>query len=382
MLLLSQFLSVIILAPGAYADSSLCDSGTWISSELRAKWCPGDVAPKRAKPVAVLPRPKPNPLPDVEPTAEEESAEQLGLEEKEAGGTQAVPGPDPETVTESSGLDHDGSGISPAEASATKISSPPHLCRAKAVELIRSHGLSVRSSFEKMLRNKDATNTFFTYVDCSDLGFSLSTAFHEGMHGLNGFDKNPDCFPLLDGKSVSCPYDDLDRRLIEPRTIARDYPFDRNDLNVKTYLLGVEPDNGKPVGGSNGGTDFNRLLDELNAWTHDAALNTDLRAKGIAQASDLDNSRLGTMQLMTFIMAYAHYAKRKNPGTWKMLTEPKTRKTVSLLWHQAEAVVQRTCGAGQKSVHRASLNFLCEAKYQEGIEGITSQRVRCPANCR
>jgi hypothetical protein len=255
-------------------------------------------------------------------------------------------------------------------------------CRAKAIEIVRNNAPATLPTFDKIMKSADAKNNFYFFLDCNDLGQSLSSAIHEAVHGLSGVYFNPHCFPLRNGTSASCPYGVMDARLLQPKTIFRDYPFDAQDPNVKTYLLGIDLASGEPIEGSSGGTDFNMILNELNAWTHDVAFNTELHLKGIAPAISLDNSRLGAMQLMTFAMAYLHFAKKKSPSTWKMLIDPREKKLITQLWQQAEPAIEASCKVPQKGVHKPSLNFLCDPKYQEGIESIVGQKVSCPLSCR
>jgi hypothetical protein len=85
---------------------------------------------------------------------------------------------------------------------------------------------------------------------------------------------------------------------------------------------------------------------------------------------------------MTFVMAYADVAQKKQPATWQGLLRPEPRRVVQTLWAQAETTLASSCGIpdfGMKD--REYIGFLCEQKNSSAMAEVLGRAPICPSAC-
>ena len=140
-------------------------------------------------------------------------------------------------------------------------------------------------------------------------------------------------------------------------------------MYVQTYL--------KP-GAASSSADFRFLLDELNAYTHDLA--TSVKIESLRRPQDgIVGHRDGLAALMTFVMRYVDTARESVPATWANLQRPEVRKTVQVLWEQAETALAASCSVpafGQDD--RKSIAFLADAGNGAGLAEVLGRAPQRP----
>ena len=239
------------------------------------------------------------------------------------------------------------------------------VCRAKALgqlERLDPPGFTV---YVAMRRKSD----FLTWITCDDLQLDLATAVHESVHVLT---EERDAYPLIGGGALPRLPAGLE---LAPPSIAA-HRFDRQDIFVETYLL---------PGKASSSEDVRYLLDELNAYTHDlsAAVALASLAPGDREASHRD----GLAALMAFLHGYLEEVRTHHPETWKTLAQGAPRRTISVLWSEAERVMGRSCRlAGFGTAAPGFLGPVCSSTSKgatsKGALGVLLGRPpACPVTC-
>jgi hypothetical protein len=194
-------------------------------------------------------------------------------------------------------------------------------CVAEAMAHLRRSVPEGMVIHDRLQRKDDFTR----WITCDDVHNGLATAVHEGVHILT---EEINAYPLIAGGTAVRVAPSA--RLFPPRNLAG--LFKPRSTFVQTYL--------KP-GAATSAEEFGFLLDELNAYTHD--LNASIKLTRLLDPNREVYHRDGLAALMAFTAAYIDRAKDDRSETWTALQAPAVKKTVGILWTQAETVMGASC---------------------------------------
>jgi hypothetical protein len=218
--------------------------------------------------------------------------------------------------------------------------------------------------YEVYRRVKD--KSFFTsWINCDNVQLGLTTAVHETVHMLT---EEYNAYPLIDGaKLPRVP----ERRPLFPPRLASGH-FDASSTYVETYM--------RP-GAATSAEEFGYLLNELNAYTHDLHAAVQLRSLSLPGLSV--HHRDGLAALMAFVAVYTEEARGKHPDTWRELQRPELRRTVSVLWQQAEQVMGNSCRTPGYAMEAPSyLAHVCRQTFKHALGALLGRPPLCPISCR
>lgn len=205
---------------------------------------------------------------------------------------------------------------------------------------------------------------FWPFLTCDNIALGLSTAVHEGVHGLT---EQLDGYPLVHGGVLKRPHEV--ERFVAPKVIARRFP--RDNIFVQNYLV---------AGAASSADTLLFLFDELNAYTHD--LHTSIRIRTLPGGDTEVDHRDGLASLMRFLMHYADEARVNYPDTWRGLQTPKVRNVVRTLWTQAEKTLASACGiprfGGEDHRYVAEM---CDPAKSAALGDLLGRRVACHRRC-
>ncbi|MGE4133443.1 MAG: hypothetical protein AB7F86_17510 [Bdellovibrionales bacterium] len=242
----------------------------------------------------------------------------------------------------------------------------PKECLNQAISTVNQH---IRN--HEILRDSDARNTFSSYINCASLRKVLDTAFHEAVHG---YTTNKRAYPLVAGGSRPTLEDDKSvLRFFQPSTLKSEFGNSHNISYLQVEYKRDE-DTGKMVPVQSSANNFGALLDEFNAYTNQLAFETSYR-------SGVTSSQTGLTSLMSFVAAYLRKAKETSPSVWRDLQSPEKRKTLQLLWNQAESVLARACSAGlrfDEDPGQFYQKYLCDAQKMSGVGSLLNKASICP----
>jgi len=207
---------------------------------------------------------------------------------------------------------------------------------------------------------------FFTdWIKCDNVQLGLTTAVHETVHMLT---EEYRAYPLIDGRRV--PRVAERRSLFPPRLAAG--KFDGSSTYVEIYM--------KP-GAASSAEEFDYLLNELNAYTHD--LHAAVKLQSIAEPGQTVHHRDGLAALMAFVSAYTEETRRRHPAAWAELQKPEVRRTVATLWAQAEEVMGNSCRARDYGWEAPKfLEHFCKATIHHALGTLLARPPRCPISCK
>ena len=232
-------------------------------------------------------------------------------------------------------------------------------CQQRALDALRTSAPDGWSVYQH-IHDK---SFFLQWLDCADPQFELSTAVHESVHIMTA---EKDVFPLVDGGEAEVPHDLA--KFFPPSTIAG--KFGKSDY-VDTYL--------KP-GRATSSANFQYLLDELNAYTHDLNAAVGLKDRRSAQRSS--DHRDGLAALMAFVVVYVERAKTSEPETWEGLRQPKVVATVEKIWSRAEKVMASSCGIPDFGTQYVGfLQKVCRPEAESAMASVLGRPPVCPTEC-
>lgn len=205
---------------------------------------------------------------------------------------------------------------------------------------------------------------FWPFLTCDNVALGLSTAVHEGVHGLT---EQLDGYPLVHGGVLKRPHEV--ERFVAPKVIARRFP--RDNVFVQNYLV---------AGAASSADTLMFLFDELNAYTHD--LHTSIRIRTLPGGDTEVDHRDGLASLMRFLMHYADEARANHPDTWRGLQSQNVRHVVRTLWTQAEKTLASACGiprfGGEDHRYVAEM---CDPAKSAALGDLLGRRVACHRKC-
>jgi hypothetical protein len=233
-------------------------------------------------------------------------------------------------------------------------------CVADAMEHLKRHAPEGYVIHDKLQRKADFTR----WITCDDVHNGLATAVHEGVHILT---EEINAYPLINGQTAQRVAPSA--RLFPPRNLAG--LFRARSSFVQTYL--------KP-GAATSAEEFGFLLDEMNAYTHD--LNASIKLTKLMDPNRDVYHRDGLAALMAFTAAYVDRAKDERTETWTALQAPAVRKTVNILWSQAERVMGASCRTPRYALETPDyLAPICSANISHGLGELLGRPPLCPVSC-
>jgi hypothetical protein len=242
-------------------------------------------------------------------------------------------------------------GLAPAKADT---------CVAKALEEVRRVSPDGYAVYQR-LRNKE---DFTRWIKCDNLQLALTTAVHEGVHLLSD---QVNGYPLINGQVL--PRVTQRRGFFPPRFLAQ--KFNAKSSFVETYLT---------PGHASSADEFEYLLDEFNAYTHD--LHTAIRVRHLAPPSETAFHRDGPAALMAFVAEYLEKARQENGEAWRALQDPQVRRVVNTLWAQAEDVMGASCRTPDYALDTPEfLTPVCSANINHGLGQMLGRPPLCPVAC-
>ena len=186
---------------------------------------------------------------------------------------------------------------------------------------------------------------------------------HESTHYVTG---ETDAFPLVGGGAVARPH--AVSGFMPPWRIAAQF---RHDSFTDIYLK---------RGKASSATDLLYLLDELNAYSHDLAAAVDLQA--LRSHEETVDHRDGLAALMAFTAAYAETARAQDAATWEGLQATPARRTVAILWSQAERVMASSCGISNYGAEdKEYIRRVCAAGPRSAMARLIGRAPACPTAC-
>jgi hypothetical protein len=233
-------------------------------------------------------------------------------------------------------------------------------CHAAALEQLRRAAPEGYAIYEKLQDKKH----FTIWIKCDDIQLGLTTAIHEGTHILTD---EVNGYPLISGGVA--PRVLQSKRFFPPKMVARQ--FNQDSSFVGTYM--------KP-GAATSAEEFGFLLDELNAYSHD--LNAAVRLARLADPNRDVFHRDGLAALMAFVAAYVEHARADEGTTWTALKKPDVRRSISILWAQAENVMGSSCRMPRYALEaREYLAPVCAANIRHGLGELLGRPPLCPVSC-
>ena len=254
-----------------------------------------------------------------------------------------------------------GFAIAMGVATHVEAAGPSKACIQEALGHLRDQ-LPEGFSVYQRLQQK----TVFTFfLKCGDeLQLGMTTAVHEGVHGLT---TELGAYPLINGTAV--PIVGNPRSLFRPGLVAPS--FNAKSSYVSTYLL---------PGAATSADEFGFLLNELNAYTHD--LHAAVRLRNFSSATFDVFHRDGLAALMAFTAAYVDRAKSEDAAAWATLRSPAVRTSVTSLWAQAEHVMGASCRVPRYALEAAKfLAPICAADINHGLGHLLGRPPLCPVSC-
>ena len=214
----------------------------------------------------------------------------------------------------------------------------------------------------------DYTSEFLKWFDeCGNLVGTFGLALHETIHHVTDVG---DSYPLLNGESVprvawqNSPY-------YAPKELYNEFNSkDPGSDFIDIYLSGSK---------AGSGNYYRYLLDEFNAYTHDAR--TSLRTHRLKPRSSDVNWRDGLTMMMAFVKAYARRAKEKHPRTWAQLNTEEDKRILGALWRQAEVTLVQSCPYTTFYTDKIYLQRLCDASTSGPLKELLGWEPVCPQDC-
>jgi hypothetical protein len=213
-----------------------------------------------------------------------------------------------------------------------------------------------------------ADKSFFTnWIDCDQsVVMGVTTAVHETVHMMT---EELHAYPLIMGGRLPRISERRTRTFFPPKLTS--HQFDAKSGFVETYL--------KP-GAASSAEEFDYLLNEFNAYTHD--LHAAIQLQSVASRAQEVYHRDGLAALMAFVAAYVERARTEHPETWRTLQEPQTRRTLAMLWEQAEQVMANSCRTQRIALEATGfLKHVCRADIRHGLGHLLGRPPLCPVTC-
>ncbi len=206
---------------------------------------------------------------------------------------------------------------------------------------------------------------FLNWISCDNVQLGLTTAVHETVHMLT---EEYNAYPLINGKRLArVP----ERRPLFPPRLAAGH-FDPTSTYVETYM--------RP-GAATSAEEFGYLLNELNAYTHD--LHAAVQLRSLSEPGRSVHHRDGLAALMAFVAVYTEEARKSHPETWRELQRPDLRRTVAVLWQQAEDVMGHSCRTPNYAMEApAYLAHVCRLTFRHALGSLLGRPPLCPISCR
>lgn len=251
-----------------------------------------------------------------------------------------------------------------AETREVELDATPKECHPRALAQLKRLAPEGWKVYEQA-----QDKTFFTrWITCDNIQLGLTTAVHETVHMLT---EELEGYPLImGGKLPRVSQARRGRAFFPPRLTS--HQFDGNSNFVTTYL--------KP-GAASSADEFDYLLNEFNAYTHDLHAATQLVSIG-NRGQDVYH-RDGLAALMSFVAAYVERARTEHPDTWKSLKEPQARRVVTTLWAQAEQVMANSCRLSRYGFEATGYltQHVCKADIHHGLGELLGRPPLCPVTC-
>ena len=211
---------------------------------------------------------------------------------------------------------------------------------------------------------------FFTEPDGINASiYTLDTGIHESLHELDSELKKTECsasYYLMNGKIVDAPQIKTFYRS-EVLNLLNDE--EKKDGYVSSYLS------------ETGNQGLEVLLDELNAYAHGANTVIDLSEN----EKNKNPINPGLMAIMFFTEKYLALASNNHPDIYSILKNTPYRKTIDLLWSQAESVVSRACSSKYAYIYpndRPRINKIYNDNSRHSFEKFLGHSLRIPVDCK
>lgn len=251
-----------------------------------------------------------------------------------------------------------------AETREVELDATPKECHPRALAQLKRLAPEGWKVYEQ---TKD--KSFFTrWITCENIQLGLTTAVHETVHLLT---EGNEGYPLIMGGKLPRVSQTKRRRAFFPPRLTS-HQFDDSSNFVTTYL--------KP-GAASSADEFDYLLNEFNAYTHD--LHAAIQLVSIGNRGQDVYHRDGLAALMSFVAAYVERARTEHPDTWKSLQEQPTRRVVTTLWAQAEQVMANSCRLSRYGFEATGYltQHVCKADIRHGLGELLGRPPLCPVTC-
>lgn len=198
----------------------------------------------------------------------------------------------------------------------------PPACRDQALARLKKVDIQ---AYNDMASSKDPM-TFDGFLMCSETDLGLSSAYHEGIHGITVKD-----YTLYNGAKFQQP-----RSIkMEPREVADQVvTLGKNstlDGYKQTYFLGDA--SSKEM--------YFILLDEFNAYTRQLITTAALVKAGYDGGNQ--SARDGAAAMMLFLKLTVERARTAHPADWAEMQKPGHLALIRALWAQAEKGLEAAC---------------------------------------
>lgn len=246
-------------------------------------------------------------------------------------------------------------------------------CASRGVEALRQDS----ALGYRVLTAAPERRTFAAFLQCdrSDFHESLPSAVHETTHAIR---TARNAYFTASGELVSVPSDD---GYFAPKKMVGQMVKDlgvntKDDTYYQTYLSPRGPE-------STSKDEFSFLLDELNAYTVDLKVSTDLANKGRIRVNPRSH---GQPALMAYVAYYLQHAKKSEPATWQRLSRDGAMiSAIRRLWAQGETVLSDACASPRRiDIMNDAKNYvayLC-GEPASAIAQVLGREVRCPTTCQ
>lgn len=235
------------------------------------------------------------------------------------------------------------------------LAGAPSPCREQALARLKKVD---QQAYNDMATSKDR-NTFDGFLMCSESDLGLSSAYHEGIHGITVKD-----YTLYNGAKLSQP-----RSIkMEPREVADQVKtLGKNstlDGYKQTYFLGDA--SAKEL--------YFILLDEFNAYTRQLITTAALVKGGFDGGNQ--SGRDGAAAMMLFLKLTVERARVAHPSDWVEMQKPEHLAVIRALWAQAEKGLEIACPIEGLGMEDATI--MSQVYASENLTALTKLLGRTP----
>lgn len=254
-------------------------------------------------------------------------------------------------------------------SSAFVLAEATSTCVNQGVNVLRQHsptGIGVwKAATDK--------STFKAFVKCDEwMDESLSTAVHETVHM---FRAEQNKYYLASGERQEVPSDTgyFPPKKIE-NALFRDLKVQKDDAFFSTYISTRGPT-------SSSKDEFSYLLDELNAYSVDSKVLSELADAGRARINPQTH---GLAPLMTYVAYYLQHAKSLEAATWQRIKrDPTMVAAIRNIWTQSETSLANACKSSKRGDHPNDnanyFAYLCAPT--PALSEVLGRGSRCPSGC-